>query len=78
MVVVDAVVHPYNLAPGNQNPAAREQLETVYAAHCLFAGMRQYICDVLKELPGVTSVEVRQTRDELWTPDRIERKSPGE
>jgi uncharacterized protein len=35
MLVVDAVVHPYNLAPNNQNPAARPQLETVYAAHCM-------------------------------------------
>jgi hypothetical protein len=25
-VVVDAVVHPYNLAQENQNPTAREQL----------------------------------------------------
>ena len=33
MIVVDAVVHPYDLAPQNQDPAARAQLETVYAAH---------------------------------------------
>jgi predicted TIM-barrel fold metal-dependent hydrolase len=33
MLVVDAVIHPYNLAPENQNPAAQAQLETVYAAH---------------------------------------------
>ncbi len=26
-VVVDAVVHPYNLSPENQNPDASEQLE---------------------------------------------------
>jgi hypothetical protein len=26
-VVVDAVVHPYNLAPDNQNPDAHAQLE---------------------------------------------------
>jgi predicted TIM-barrel fold metal-dependent hydrolase len=32
-VVVDAVVHPYNLSPGNQNPAAQPQLDTVFAAH---------------------------------------------
>ena len=35
MLVVDAVVHPYNLAPRNQNPAAAAQLEAVYAAHCM-------------------------------------------
>ena len=35
MVVVDAVVHPYNLAIDNQDPAAKAQLETVYAAHCM-------------------------------------------
>lgn len=33
--VVDAVVHPYNLAPENQNPAASEQLASVYAAHTI-------------------------------------------
>jgi hypothetical protein len=37
-VVVDAVVHPYNLSPANQNPEAREQLEAVYAAHRLATG----------------------------------------
>lgn len=37
-LVVDAVVHPYNLAPDNQNPAAQAQLETVYAAHVLATG----------------------------------------
>jgi predicted TIM-barrel fold metal-dependent hydrolase len=34
-VVVDAVVHPYNLAPENQEPAARTQLEAVYGAHAV-------------------------------------------
>jgi len=37
-VVVDAVVHPYNLDPANQDPRAREQLEAVYAAHVLATG----------------------------------------
>ncbi|MEU4227831.1 amidohydrolase family protein [Nonomuraea sp. NPDC026600] len=37
-VVVDAVVHPYNLAPANQDPLGREQLESVYAAHLLATG----------------------------------------
>lgn len=37
-VVVDSVVHPYNLAPDNQNPAAAKQLEAVYAAHLLATG----------------------------------------
>jgi predicted TIM-barrel fold metal-dependent hydrolase len=32
-VIVDAVVHPYDLAPDNQNPEARAQLDAVYAAH---------------------------------------------
>ena len=36
-VVVDAVVHPYDLAPDNQNPQARAQLDAVYAAHGLAA-----------------------------------------
>jgi predicted TIM-barrel fold metal-dependent hydrolase len=34
-VVVDAVVHPWNLSPQNQNPGAAAQLEAVYAAHKL-------------------------------------------
>lgn len=44
-VVVDAVVHPYNLSPGNQNPEAVEQLEAVYAAHVLATGEqhREYL-----------------------------------
>lgn len=33
MVVVDAVVHPYDLALPNQVSSAKEQLEAVYAAH---------------------------------------------
>jgi uncharacterized protein len=37
-VVVDAVVHPYDLAPENQNPEAHEQLEAVYGAHVLATG----------------------------------------
>lgn len=37
-VVVDAVVHPYNLALDNQDPLGREQLESVYAAHLLATG----------------------------------------
>jgi len=32
-IVVDAVVHPYNLAPENQEPAAQAQIDAVYAAH---------------------------------------------
>ncbi|MCB2052402.1 MAG: amidohydrolase [Novosphingobium sp.] len=34
-VVVDAVVHPWNMSPQNQNPAAMPQVEAVYAAHRL-------------------------------------------
>lgn len=37
-VVVDAVVHPYNLHPANQNPEAGEQLEAVYGAHVVATG----------------------------------------
>jgi uncharacterized protein len=33
MVVVDAVVHPYNLDAGNRAAGAEPQLEAVYAAH---------------------------------------------
>lgn len=37
-VVVDAVVHPYNLGPSNQNPASGDQLEAVYGAHVVATG----------------------------------------
>ncbi|MPY47497.1 amidohydrolase family protein [Streptomyces acidicola] len=37
-VVMDAVVHPYNLSAANRNPDAGEQLEAVYAAHLLATG----------------------------------------
>ena len=40
-LVVDAVVHPYNLGPDNQNPSAAAQLETVYSAHVLATGEAQ-------------------------------------
>jgi uncharacterized protein len=32
-IVVDAVVHPYDLSAENQNPAAQAQLDAVFAAH---------------------------------------------
>jgi len=41
MVVADAVVHPYDLAPPNQNPAAQEQLEPVYAKECGLAPLTE-------------------------------------
>jgi uncharacterized protein len=45
-LVVDAVVHPYNLAPENQIPEAREQLEAVHAYHRLCTGPNpEYVLD---------------------------------
>jgi predicted TIM-barrel fold metal-dependent hydrolase len=41
MVIADAVVHPYNLEPGNQNPEALPQLEAVYAAHTMSVAPEQ-------------------------------------
>lgn len=35
-----------------------------------FRALQRYIADVLLEHGGVESVEVVQTVDELWTPDR--------
>lgn len=34
-VIVDAVVHPYDLSDANRNPQSQPQLDAVYAAHCL-------------------------------------------
>jgi uncharacterized protein len=46
-IVVDAVVHPWNLSPANQNPQAGAQLEAVYAAHRLSsdAAHSEYVLD---------------------------------
>lgn len=35
MVIVDAVVHPWNMSPENQNPDAQAQIDAVYASHKL-------------------------------------------
>lgn len=35
MVIVDAVVHPWDMSPENQNPAAQAQIDAVYASHKL-------------------------------------------
>jgi uncharacterized protein len=35
MIIVDAVVHPWNMSPENQNPAAQAQIDAVYASHKL-------------------------------------------
>jgi metal-sulfur cluster biosynthetic enzyme len=40
------------------------------AACVHFAGMQRFIRDELLELPEISTVEVRQTLDQLWTPDR--------
>ena len=34
-MIVDAVVHPWNMSPENQNPAAQAQIDAVYASHKL-------------------------------------------
>lgn len=39
-IVVDAVVHPFNVGPDNQAPGAEKQLEALYGAHRLAFGDR--------------------------------------
>jgi metal-sulfur cluster biosynthetic enzyme len=40
-------------------------------AACIhFAGMQRFIRDELLALPEINTVEVKQTLDQLWTPDR--------
>jgi metal-sulfur cluster biosynthetic enzyme len=41
-----------------------------------FTGLQRFIADVLEPLAGVTSVEVVQSTTQLWTPDRVHRRSP--
>lgn len=36
-----------------------------------FAGLRRYITDAVRELPGVETVEVTASTTTLWTPDRL-------
>jgi metal-sulfur cluster biosynthetic enzyme len=40
------------------------------AACVHFAGMQRFICDELLALPEIKTVNVSQTLDQLWTPDR--------
>jgi metal-sulfur cluster biosynthetic enzyme len=40
------------------------------AACVHFTGMQRFIRDELCDLPEIATVEVRQTHDQLWTPDR--------
>ncbi len=40
------------------------------AACVHFSGMQRFIADELLSLAEIGSVEVRQTLDQLWTPDR--------
>jgi predicted TIM-barrel fold metal-dependent hydrolase len=39
-LVVDAVVHPYNLGAANRDPGSQTQLDSVYAAHALATAPR--------------------------------------
>ena len=41
------------------------------AACVHFRGMQAFIRDELLAIKGITSVDVRQTLDMLWTPDRV-------
>ena len=90
IIIVDAVVHPWNMSPENQNPAAQALIDDVSVGDdgavaitlCLtdsacvhYLRMEAYIIDALWSLAGVTSVKVRQTLDKLWTPDRVNRKA---
>jgi metal-sulfur cluster biosynthetic enzyme len=40
------------------------------AACVHFTGMQSFIRDELLELPEIRTVEVKQTLDQLWTPER--------
>jgi metal-sulfur cluster biosynthetic enzyme len=42
-----------------------------------FTAIRRYITDVLLELDGITSVEVRMSTTQLWTPDRMNPTAPS-
>ncbi len=54
-MIVDAVVHPWNMSPENQNPAAQAQIDAVYASHKLSydAAHAEYIlqpCEFFQDL----------------------------
>ena len=45
--------------------------------NCFFFGqIEQFVSDVLKELPGVTGVDVEISHTTLWSPDRIRTRIP--
>lgn len=77
MVIVDAVVHPWNMSLEDQNPAAQAQVDAVYASHKLSYDeahsefvLQPFFGGEVGALEGVTGVTVVQTLDKLWTPDR--------
>ena len=41
------------------------------AACVHFGAMQRFIADELSKLPGISNVQVVQTLDKLWTPDRV-------
>lgn len=45
-------------------------------ASCVhFSGLQRYISDVLRDLPGVDTVDVVASSRDLWTPDRRRRNA---
>jgi metal-sulfur cluster biosynthetic enzyme len=42
-----------------------------------FRSMQRFVVDLLSALDGVQSVEVLMSTRQLWTPDRIRRRTPA-
>lgn len=61
-VVVDAVFHPWNLSPANQNPKAVPQLEAVYGSHRLAVDEAHQAC-VLKPEEIFTDISFEAVAD---------------
>ena len=89
MAQLERVVEPCSLSMGNPMSICEmgliEDLRfdggVVDVVLCLtdpgcvnYGKIRQFITDVLKELPQVASVNVSLSTTELWTPDRVRRK----
>jgi len=85
LLALDRVVEPCSVLTGNPvSILAMGLLESLAyeAGHvrvvlCLtdpgcvhFRGMRDYITDELRRLPGVATVDVSLTTEKVWTPDR--------
>lgn len=92
MAQLERVVEPCSLSMGNPMSICdmglveelRFELGEVSVVLCLtdpacinYGKIRQFVTDVLMEVPGVESVRVSLSTTQLWTSDRVRVKPPA-